>query len=553
LTYTYEEYIQNVKKKKIVVCKWVTLAVKRHLEDLRKSKFKKYQFYFNEKKAQHAIRFFTFLKHYEGKFVGKPFFLEPWQQFIIASIFGWLKKENHKRRFTTVYQEVARKNGKTSMLGGIGLYLLLADGEGGAQVFTAATKKTQAKEIHEKSKAFALTSPAIKSKVKIHRENIHVQETFSKYEPLASDADKLDGLNAHGALLDEYHAHKDDELYNVLRSSMGQRTQPLLYVITTAGFNKDYPCFLENEYTKRILQGVAEDDRFFGIIYTLDEGDDWKDKKNWIKANPNYHIMNEEDFQSQFNKALEMPTKQNEFKTKRLNIWTSSNIAWISDSMYEKCNTTYDESILEDVKCYGGLDLSSHLDITAWVKLFKVGEKKYLKNMYFLPEEGIDEKSVKDKVPYRQWADEGWITLTPGKTIDYDFVEHIIKDDHKKYNIVSTAYDPYNSHQLVTHLVDEGLDFVEFSQAIRKISPYAKELEKDIKEGNIIDGGDPVLRWMFQCSEVKCDLDNNIKPIKPNRQKSGKRIDGVIATIMAESLCTNDNEEEFGDIGVMFI
>lgn len=554
----YQEYIDFVldPKNKDKTCDWVKLAVKRHAKDLKRKKFK---YYFSEEKADRAIKFFSFLKHFEGKFRGKTFVLEPWQQFIVAVIFGWLRKDNDKRRFKIIYLEVARKNGKSTLLSGVGLFLLTSDGEYGAQIYTVATKYKQACIIHDSSTKMTKESPALNKRILIFKNNLSVDATYSKYEPLGADSNTEDGLNVHGFLIDEYHAHKTNEMYSVGRSAMGAREQPIILIITTAGFDKQRPCYVEqHEYTRDILMGRIKDENYFGIIYSLDKEDDWVNEKVWIKANPNLGVsVSVEDMRIQCNKALNSPTEQNEFLTKKLNIWTQAVSRWIEDKTYAKCSQEFNYALLKGKICYGGLDASSAQDITAWILCFPPQdgiEKFILKCYFFLPAENIGEKSRKDKAPYDQWAEDGYITLTPGKTVDYTFLEKQILEDAKNYKLKQFAYDRYNLNDLITRVIDHGIDAVEFSQSTSSISAPAKDFEKKIIDNNIIDGGNPVMSWMISCTEIKVDASGQIKPIKPDRTKSGKRIDGVIASIMAVDRAVVGDEATIihEEIGISF-
>lgn len=548
----WKDYIQFVEDNPELTCEWVKLATKRFNDDLKKQDLRTYPYYFNEAKAIKVIKFFSWLQHYQGKFKGKHFYLEPWQQFVIASIFGWLRKDNDLRRFTNLYLEVARKNGKSELLAAIGLYLLVGDGEAGAEIYTVATKKDQARIIHEKSTRMVQISRTglnLSGHVKVFKNNLNYVKTYSKYEPLGSDSNTLDGLNVHGWLVDEYHAHKTNELYNVGQSARGAREQPITAVITTAGLNKNVPCYTEqHEYTKDLLSGVIENENFFGVIYTLDEEDDWADEEKWIKANPNLDIsVSRRDMQTQCKKAIDSPTEQNEFITKRLNIWTQAVTRWISDKAYELCNVPFDKSLLGGKICYGGMDLSTAQDITAFILCFppQPGIDKYLMlSWFFVPEKNLYEKSKTDKVPYSLWKDQGHIITTPGATIDYSFVKKIILDAAKDYDLRQIAYDRYNATQLVLELIDEGLDCVEFSQSTSNISAPAKDYEKKILDQMIADGGGPVMPWMVSCTEVKTDASGAIKPVKPDRATSGKRIDGVVASIMALERATHAEKPE---------
>lgn len=544
MEYQYNNYIHDVINNKIMVCKYTRLSVERHVSDLEKKEF---PYYFSDYYAQRAIRFFSKLQHFEGEYNNQYFILEPWQQFCIAMIFGWVKKENDKRRFKTAYQEVARKNGKSMLMAGIGLYLLLADNEHGAQIYSAATKRDQAKLVHGMSEKMVKKSSELSSVIKIYKNNLHIEKTLSKYEPLGADSNTEDGLNVHGALIDEFHAHKTKDMYQVLRSSFGQRSQPLMVIITTAGLDKDVPCFLEREYLISVLEGVIEDDKYFGIIYTLDDDDNPRDNTLWVKSNPNIHLGNMmQDLQDHFDKVKNLPVDWNEFLTKRLNIWTQATTRWIMDDVYKKCNKPFKLSDMGMAKCYGGLDLSSVSDFTAFTLTWQPQSDTDVYKQWtwcFLPEGRIEEIIRKTRMEiFRQWIEDGWLILTPGMAVDYDFVREFIVNKSREYNLVSTAYDPNNSAALIPKLEDEGLKMLEYNQGIKHMTAPTKDYEMKIINENIIDGGNPMMVWMISCTEVKPNADGDIKPIKPDRGKSRKRIDGVVSSIMSLNLAVRNQK-----------
>ena len=430
-----------------------------------------------------------------------------------------------------------------------GLYLAFFDDEPGAQCFTAATKKDQAIIIHRASTRMVKASPALRKRIAIFKNNLNIDETASKYEPLGEDSKTEDGRNVHAGLIDEYHAHPSDDMYNVLRSAMGARRQPILYVITTAGFDKHSACYTEREYAVNVLEGVFDDDSFFAIIFTPDDPDKWTDETQWMMANPNLNVcVSIDDLRDQCRKAERVPSKQNEFKTKRLNIWTESQTAWITADMWRGCNHPVDADGLRGQTCYGAFDLSSTIDITGWVKCFPptvAGERyRFLFNFY-VPQDNLELRYPNREVlnMIKTWIRQGFITATPGNVVDYDFIEAQIIEDASMFDIVQIPYDPYNAAQLVTNLQKQDLELVEFRQGFRTMSPAAKDFEAKILQGLIAHGGNPVMNWMISCAEIASDPSGSIKPVKPDRGKSNKRIDGVIASIMALSAAVRNSTE----------
>jgi phage terminase large subunit-like protein len=352
------------------------------------------------------------------------------------------------------------------------------------------------------------------------------------FRAVASDADSLDGLDVHGAIIDEYHVHKTDAVYNILQYGMSGRAQPLTIIITTAGFDPAVPCKQEEDYAKAVLEGRFINESYFAIIYTLDEDDDWNDKEKWIKANPGLNtILPFYRIEADYNKSKDKPLEINKFKTKRLNIWTQAEEIWITQEQWDLNNSEVPEEL--NVPCYAGLDLSTNIDITAFVPAFACEDKIPLMPMFFIPEDNMYERMERDKVPYDLWVDQGYVIATPGNVIDYSFIKEYVLEFAETYDLRELAYDPYNASQLIVELQNEGIECVEFRQGPYTMSPASKNFEQKVLAGGLAHGGNPVLSWMISCTAVKYDAKNNIQPVKPNRQRSGKRIDGTIASIMA--------------------
>ena len=512
--------------------------MKRHLYDLETGAER--GLWFDTASAEYIIDFFSFCKHSEGEWAGTVIELEPWQQFILAVVFGW-KKEDGYRRFRTVYEEIARKNGKSIKLAGIGNYLTGYDGEQGAQTYSCGTKREQARAIHKPAIRMVKASPALRRRLNTLRDNINCLETNSKFEPLGRDSKTEDGLNVHGSLIDEYHAHPDSGMYDVLRSGMGSRKQPITYVITTAGFEKTCPCYEMRGDICTILENYDDqninDDSVFGIIYTIDDDDDWMDESCWVKANPNLNVsVYLEDMRIMFATAKRVPSKQNEFKTKKLNIWTESETLWITSNAWALNSHPVDQAGLLGRQCYGGLDLSSVNDITAWVKCFPplTAEDRY-KFLYhfFIPQAELYERVRKDKVPYDVWINQGFVTATPGGSVDYDYIIDQIRRDSELYMLDQILYDPWNASYVTTILEADNFPLVTFTQSMGSFNAASKDFEKRVLDGSIAHGNNPVMNWMVGCTSVKQDSAGNTRPVKPDRGSTNKRIDGVVASIMA--------------------
>lgn len=513
---------------KIVACKWVKLACKRHFDDLENGHLR--GLYFDEEEAQIVLDFFGLLCHSKGKWAGKPIELEPWQAFIIACVFGWMRVDG-TRRFRMVYEEIARKNGKSTKLAGVGTYGLVADGEEGAEIYAAATKKDQAKITFDEAVRMVKKSPALRKRINSVKNNLNITETNSKFEPLGADADSLDGLNVHFGLVDELHAHKTSAMWDVLESAVAAREQPLMWAITTAGFNKKHYCYQLRGYACKVLEGIIEDDSFFAIIFTLDSEEEWEDESCWIKANPNLGVsVSLETLRNAFKKAKALPSAKNNFLTKFLNVWVNAATAWMPMDKWEACKEPFDINVLKGLPCYGGLDLASTSDTCAFLLLFEYDDRIIVVPKFYLPEEAVEERTKKDQVPYQDWADKGLFCLTPGNVTDYNYIEQDILAANKLYKIKEIAFDRYYATQLILKLQDEGIEMVQFGQGMISMNAPMKELERMVLTGDLQHDGHPVLTWQASNVMAKTDEAGNIKPDKKN---STEKIDGIVALIMA--------------------
>ena len=498
--------------------------------------------HFDVKAAQRSIDFFAFLTHSKGEWAGQVFELEPWQQFILWNVFGW-KREDGTRRYRTVHIEIARKNGKTQLGAGIGLYMLVADKEGGAEVYAAATKRDQAKILWDEAKRMVWKSKELSSAIAVYRStsNLSIDSTASKFEPLGADADTLDGLNVHCAIVDELHAHKSSELYEVLETSTGARRQPLMLSITTAGTDETSFCYEQHEYAEKILSGVLSDDTFFSYIATLDEGDAWDDPSVWIKANPNLGVsVKRTTIEEAVATAKSSPRKQNAVRRYRLNQWTRAETRFIDLARWDAGASELMPAEIEKLTLgrigYGGLDLSTTTDISAFVAVFPPQDDGDLYDVvckFWIPGEDLAERERKGRVPYQQWVDEGWITATDGDVIDYTLIRDQIIAFGEDRQILQIAHDPYNAAATVAELTDEGCDMVKFIQGALSFNNPTKQFERLVLSKKLRHGMNPVLRWMVDNVTVATDARGNIMPKKPEHKMSHKKIDGVVSLIMA--------------------
>lgn len=543
MRFTAEQYCADVLAGRVVAGRWVRLAAERHVRDLAEGHGRGLRF--DSTAAKVAISFFSLLRHSKGEWAGQPVVLEPWQQFHLWLLYGW-KRADGLRRFRTFYLEVARKNGKSTEAAGIGLQLMMADGEEGAEIYAAATKRDQAKITHEEARRMVSRSPQLSKMATVVVNNIHMAATHSKFEPLGRDADSLDGLNPHGVIVDEVHAHKSRELWDVLDTATGARRQPMMVGITTAGYDRHTLCWQLHEYTQKVLEGSVEDDSFLGLIYGLDEGDDWEDERVWVKANPNLGVSKKLDYmREQAARAKEMPTALNSFLRLHLNVWTRAAVRWMKPEKWDACGILP----LPDLRgrpCYGGLDLSTTTDITAEVLVFppmQEGEPTWFLPRFWIPEEAIEARSKRDRVPYEVWERAGLVVATPGAVLDYGYVKAQLAADMAGYDLRELAFDRWGSVQLVNELQDE-LGFVvdageaakfgrpllvQFGQGWASMNAPMKELERMVMAGTVGHGGNAVLAWMAGNVVASMDPAGNIKP---DKAKSTEKIDGIVAGLM---------------------
>lgn len=537
--YPAEFYAEQVRSGAILVCEYVRLAVERYYADLDRALDEGR--YFDKKAAMRAIHFIEKLKHTKGEWAGQRFRLEPWQQFVLWNIFGW-KNADGTRRFRYAYIEIARKNGKTALSAGIGLYMLFADGESRPEVYSAATVKDQAK-ICFSDAVEIVKATDLKNYLTPYRNSIVYELKGGTMKPLSSDYGTHDGLNPSCGIIDEFHAHKDSGMFDVIKSAFGARRQPLMFVITTAGFNKSGACYAYRENVIKVLRGVNEDDSLFGIIYTLDDKSEWDDPKMWIKANPNLGVSLSADYLAdQVKDAKNRPEAVRNVMTKNVDLWIDAERTWILDDAWQKCIGTTAPADLKGCACWGGLDLSNVSDITAYVLLFHENDRFQLLPHFWIPEEKMREKIRKENINYDKWVAEGYVTVTPGNVIDYDFVKADILRIVADYDLRTSAYDRWNSSQTIIDLQNEGMECNPFGQGYGSMSAPTKEFEKLVLTGKIEHFGNPVLRWMLASTLVKTDPAGNIKP---DKEKSTQKIDGIVAAIMAlgEWMTAQANDE----------
>ncbi|WED56174.1 terminase large subunit [Exiguobacterium profundum] len=529
------EYADKLKSGKEITSKRVKKIYLKLAEEIRNPDPNS-EWIYDESRADKPIEFIEqFCKHSKGEWMGRDVELDLFQKAFIAALFGFVHKLTGVRRFKETFFLVARKNGKSTLLSGIMLYMQIADGEGGAQVVSAATKRDQAAIVFNECVNMVRQSPYLSKHLKKRKSDIYFPLTFSTMNPLSSDSNTLDGLNLHLAVIDELHAIKDRNLYEVLKQGMSARNQPLLVMITTAGTVRESIYDDMYEYAAKVADGVIKDERFLPVLYELDDKKEWSDWKCWKKANPGLGTIKKVEFMSeQVERAKNNPKDLPGILTKDFNVRETVAGAWLA---YDEVNneTTFD---LEDVRgsyAIGGADLSSTTDLTcATLILMKPGnDTKYVIQQYFLPEEGLEKRIIDDKIPYDKWRDRGLLTVTEGARVDYTQVTQWFIKMINEYDIrpLYVGFDSWNAQYWTLEMKDIGFDMVEVRQGYKTLSTPMKELESEFRMNQVIYNNNPILKWCLTNTSVKTDENGNIRPVKGVSQR--QRIDGMVSLLIA--------------------
>lgn len=522
-------YYNLIKSGKIEVCDKIKRTYENIVNDLNNPG----KYHFDIEKANRPIRFIeTFCKHSKGQWAGKPLLLDLWQKAIIQTVFGFVDEKGF-RKYREVFIIVARKNGKSTLLSAIGLYMLFADGEGGAQVCCVAAKKDQARIVFEEAKNMVLQSSLLKKHIKKRKSDLYVDLTFSTFEPLASDSNTLDGLNMHCGILDEIHAWKDRNIYDVSKQSMGARQQPLLFTISTAGFIRENIYDSQYELAADILNGIKTDDRFISFIYELDSRKEWTNSKKWIKANPGLGTIKGIDYlKEQVQKAKNDKNYLPTLLTKDFNVRETGTGAWLT---FESINNQ-DTFKLEDLRnCYGigGVDLSSVGDLTCASCLIRKDNQMYLAQMYFIPEETADKHIQEDKVPYNIWKEQGYIRYCNGNMVNFSDVTAWFNELRDKYGIYTAwvGYDQWGANQWAEEMKQNGYILEPVIQGAKTMSTPMKMLASELDAKKINYNNHPILKWCLTNTQIEIDKNDNIRPMKGRNNK--QRIDGTVSLIDA--------------------
>jgi len=528
----------------VAPCRLLQLALQRSIDDHAFGHER--GLWFDEDAAAHALEFFpTHLRHWKGEWAGKPFDLSPWQVFCIREVFGW-KREDGTRRYRMALIEIPRKNGKTTFAAGIGLYLEFADHEPGAEIYSTATTRDQARIVWRDAEKMVRASPLLSEYGRISQTAITVMESGSTFQPLSSEAGSLEGKNPHGNIVDELHAHKNREVWDVMDTAMGARRQPLTLAITTAGvYDPESIGFEVHTRGMQILEGMLDDDATFVFIAAAEPDDDWTDPAVWIGANPNYGVSVYPSYlEGQCSKAKASPAALNPFLRRHLNIWTSSISRWLDPIQWQACNAEAFPEDLLGLECFGGLDLASTLDIAAFVAAFPdpAGNLDVVCR-FWIPAENVAERVRRDRVPYDVWIRDGWLIATPGNVIDYGWIRKEIGEFADKHDLLEIGVDRWNASQLLVWLDQDGIDTVATSMTMGTLSDATKALEGLVRSGKLAHGDNPILRWMAANTAVMEDSNGNMKP---DKKAATEKIDGIVALILAIDRL-NRHEPDFID------
>lgn len=532
------QYAKDVADGTISAGKWVRAACQRHLVDLDAAVSGRMAYKFDANRGGKICRFIEQLKHIKGPKANTYIELEPWQCWVMTSVWGWLHDggpRDGKRRFRRVYIEVPRGNAKSTLSSGAALYMLGADGEGGAEVYSAATTRDQARIVFRDAQHMARKSPELMRAlgIEVAAHNIHVIRTASMFEALSADGDSLDGKNVHFGCIDELHAHKTRLVYDAIETGTGKRDQSLLWCITTAGFNRSGICYEIRGYLTKILDAIAADDAFFGAIYAPDEDDDWMAEATYAKANPNWGVSVQPDVvMALVAKAMQMPAAQNNLRTKHLDIWVNADSAWMDMAAWDRAaDKTLDLADFEGDPCTIGLDLATKVDIAAKIRIFTREidglAHYYVFGQYYLPEAAVSDGR---NAQYPGWEIAGRLTVTPGDVIDFEKVESDLIEDSSRFNVVEIAYDPWQATQLAQRLQAESAPVVEYRNTVGNFSAPMKEMDALVRSGRLHHDADDVLTWMV--SNVVCHVDAK-ENIYPRKERPENKIDGVVGCLMA--------------------
>lgn len=535
-------YARDVVRGKIPACRYVIQACQRHLDDLAKEKSATFRYRFDKDKAERAATFVQLMPHTKGEWAFKrqTLNLEPWQMFIICCVFGWVRKGSGLRRFREVYNEIPRKNGKSALSAPVGLYCFAADNEFGAEVYSGATTEKQAWEVFRPARLMAKRTQDFLDNygVEVNASNLNIPADGARFEPLIGNPG--DGQSPSCAIVDEYHEHDTDDLYTTMITGMGARRQPMMWVITTAGYNTDGPCYDKRREVIEMLAGTVPDDELFGIIYTIDEGDDWTDPKVLAKANPNMDVsVYAEYLLAQQAKAIKSARFANIFKTKHLNVWVSAKTAYYNMEAWKACE---DRSLaleqFDGQELILSFDLARKLDMNSMARLFwrDIDGKRHYYSVspeFWVPEDtafNTDNRRLAER--YQKWMNLGELSTTEGAEIDYREILAVAKEAAASGNVLEVPLDPAGATALAHDLADEGLTPISITQNYTNMSDPMRELEAAIQSGRFHHDGNSLMTWCIG-NVIGKNLPGNDDVVRPVKESADQKIDGAVALMMA--------------------
>ena len=541
-------YAAGVVSEEIVAGRLVHLACIRHLRDLEEGELR--GIHFDLDAALEAIGFFSLLNLPDSS---QPFILQPWQQFVIGSIFGW-KSADGARRFRTAYIEAGKGSGKSPLAAGVGLYGLVMDGERAAEIYAAATTTDQASILFRDAKNLIDASPQLRRRLEVGRWNVAHHPSKSFFRPVSSEHRQLDGKRVHFALIDEIHEHPTSLVVDKLRAGTKGRRQALIFEITNSGFDQTSVCWHHHEYSAKVLGGVLQDDSWFAYICTLDpcaiheadgkeqpvdgchDCDDWRNEACWLKANPNLGISIKPQYlREQVREAIGMPSKEGIVKRLNFCLWTQGKSAWLPPTLWSRGAGPIDREALKGRECFGGLDMASKIDLAAFVLDFpdwpEPGHATLLA-WFWSCQEYVDMAVREWSIPYHLWEKQGLLTVCDGNCIDPAMIEETVKEAYDVFELKEVAYDPWNAQSSALHLQQHGVKMVEFAQTLKNFNEPAKSFEMLLRQGKLHHGGNGVLNYMASCVTVITDASGNIRPVKPEHG-TRKKVDGIVAAVMA--------------------
>ena len=554
------KYARDIVSGKIPACRWVRLACKRHINDLKKQG-KNYPYYFHKETAEVVCMFIQALPHTKGKWAGarQDITLEPWQKFIFTVLFGWKRKKDNKRRFREFYGEIPRKNGKSVLAAGTGNFMFTMDGEFGAEIYCGATTEKQALEVFKPAKIMIQkTLDLIEAfGIEINAKNMNRPDDGSKFEPVVGNPG--DGSSPSCAIIDEFHEHRLADLYETMITGMGSRDQGLAFIITTSGTNLAGPCYDKHLEVKKMLEAVEQGDacneELLGIIYTIDNEEDWDKPESLYIANPNIGIsVGEEYLLSQLKNAIANPSRQVIYKTKHLNIWCGAKAQWLNMVKWRACGD--DQLDIEDFRnddCFFVIDLAAKIDMCATLRLFRREIDNqvhyYAFPKFYLPENTIQNTKEKaNQNAYQRWVASGHLCEMPGTEIDFNMIYEEGTDDLEGFNSKEIVYDPWRATQMAQQFEKDGGVTVEYRNTVQNMTMAMKELEGAVYSGRFHHNDHPVLNWMASNCVNKIDKKGNYFPDKESNEN---KIDGIVTAIMGIGRAMY--EPENNDINLDFV